>query len=475
MELLFESRTCIGSLTGKVSSVQGRSTLHEDPVLVGDNEGDGSGVSIYGSVIRESGLFRMWYQAWPRDWHGIDVALVGYAESDDGIEWRKPPIDLPGPDRLAPNLTNLSMHAPSVFVDPEAPPEARYRATGHLGKGNSGGHPDLTLTGYYTAHSPDGLDWKLDRLTPAWPGGDVISSTYHPQQRRGMVALKQTVRYRNLPRRAIWGASCHQGQWSDASRAIVPDDFDDVAAIGRGFASGDYYGMGMQAAAGATVGFIWQFRHTLPRTSTVGWESGIFGEVGVSLAYQETRDDCWQHASGRRDFVPHEMLSWAEGGVYTASAPVECGDEHRLYLCGARHSHGWYLDNNWNRLGRWTDELMQEGLARITYASWPKWRLFGFRADPEGTVEIRLGKVAAASRILLNYECDPSGSIRIEVLDTKNRGLESALPMVGESLARPAAWMDGETLKPTAGDGEVTLRLHMERATVWAYEVVPAG
>jgi len=116
---------------------------------------------------------------------------------------------------------------------------------------------------------------------------------------------------------------------------------------------------------------------------------------------------------------------------------------------------------------------MNEGLAQITFARWPKWRLFGFRADPEGTIEIRLGQIEAASRVLLNYECDPSGSIRIEVLGTKERGVESSIPMVGSSLARPAAWMDGESLKPTSG-GEVTLRLHMERATVWAYEVVSA-
>jgi hypothetical protein len=303
----------------------------------------------------------------------------------------------------------------------------------------------------------------------------VITSFFHPGQKRGMVALKQSVLYRSLPRRSVWNAGFIDGRWTPETRALVPDDFDDVCAIGRGFAGGDYYGMGMQAAAGSTVGFIWQFRHTLPRTPRVGWESGIFGAVGVTLAFQEGAGDCWQHAPGRTDFIPHDALPWAEGGVYTASCPIECGDEHRLYLCGARHTHGWYLDSTWKRLDRWKEELMNEGLAQITFARWPRWRLFGFRADPEGTIEIRLGKLEAASRILLNYECDPSGSIRTEVLDTRGRGIESSVPMVGESLARPVAWMDGETLEPTSGDGEVTLRLHMERATVWAYEVVSVG
>ena len=463
----------MGGFTGKVSAVQGRATLHEEPVLVGDSKVDGAGASIYGTVLREGGTYRMWYQAWPKNWPGSDTTLVGYAESDDGIEWRKPRLDVPDTNGPEGNLTNLGFHSPSVFLDPGGTGHYRYRATGFTGPDHVGARATLPTRGYYTAHSADGLDWELDSGAPAWPGADVITSIYHPGQGRGVVALKRSVLYRSLRRRSIWNAGFVDGRWTPESRALVPDDFDDVAAITRGYAGGDYYGMGMQAARGSTVGFVWQFRHTLPRTPTPGWESGIFGTVGVTLAFQEGAGDCWQHAPGRRDFIPHDALPWAEGGVYTASCPIECGDEHRLYLCGARHSHGWYLDSSWKRLDRRKNELMEEGLAWITFARWPKWRLFGFRADPDGTIEIRLGKIGAPSRVRLNYECDPSGSIRPEVVGAAGRSVADSDPLTGSSSGRPASWRDGENIMPPEGGGEVTIRLHLERATVWAFDLEP--
>ena len=88
-ELLFESRLNIAApggasaMEGKLRFVQGKPKLHDGSVLVGDTDTDGAGASIYGTVLRDGGHYRMWYQAWPRDWDGQDVALVGYAESDD--------------------------------------------------------------------------------------------------------------------------------------------------------------------------------------------------------------------------------------------------------------------------------------------------------------------------------------------------------------------------------------------------------
>jgi hypothetical protein len=475
MELLFESRTCIGSTTGKVTPIQGRATLHEEPVLAGDTEADGAGASIYGSVLHDGGIYRMWYQAWPRDWAGPDVALVGYAESDDGIEWRKPKVEVPDSGGPSGNLTNLGFHSPSVFIDPGAPPEARYRATGCTGPGHAGARTELTERGYFSAHSRDGLNWELDSMDPTWPGGDVISSIHHPGRGKGLVALKQTVRYRSLPRRSIWMAGFEDGAWTPQRRALVPDDFDDVRAMTHGFASADYYGMGMQPAAQSAVGFVWQFRHSLPRTPNPGWENGIFGAVGVSLAFQDGEGDCWQHAAGRSDFIAHDALPWAEGGFYTAAGAVDCGDEHRLYICGARHTHGWYLDSSWKRLDRWKTVLQEEGLARISFARWPKWRLFGFRADPEGSIELRLDGIRAASRLCLNYECDPTGSVRVEVLHDAERNVDTSVPMTGSSLSREVAWRGTDLLATHPDGGRITVRLHLERATVWAFETHPVA
>ena len=423
-------------------------------------------MSIYGTVLDDGGRFRMWYQAWPKDWDGGNAQLVGYAESDDGIAWRKPTLNLEDYGGRSNNLCNLNFHAPSVFVDPNAPGSRRYRATGCVPAGTTAGGRQVEQSGYYTAHSADGLKWELDAPSPQWRGSDVISSIYHPGQERGIVALKYAPRVHDIPRRSIWTASLRDGEWSDAHSALVPDAFDDVCALGRGFVSGDYYGMGMMAAGRGTVGFIWQFRHSLPRT--LNKETGVFGATDVSLAYQCAEGDRWLHAPGRKDFLSHGSLDWNQGGVYTASCPVAAGDEHRLYFCGALRSHGWYVDKEWQISESLRQNLIDSGLGRIGFARWPVNRLFGYRADPEGVLVLDLGEVTEPSELVLNYRAEPGGSVRVALPDLPEHGLEDVLPLEGDGLAEVVAWKAGTGIMPRDG---LRARLYMDRAAVYAFEL----
>ena len=83
------------------------------------------------TVLREDGLFRMWYNAYHPDHRGLRVS---YAESDDGISWRRRPLDLVevagstqnnvvfsgGHGGLTPELGN-------VFKDANAYPGEEYK------------------------------------------------------------------------------------------------------------------------------------------------------------------------------------------------------------------------------------------------------------------------------------------------------------------------------------------------------------
>ena len=316
MELFFESRLEIKDVTGKLYFFQHAPEVYPEPVLEGSSTVDRAGVSCFGSVLYDGGRYRMWHQAWPEDWDGRNSALVGYAESDDGITWRKPVLNMVDYHGRDNNLCNLGLCSPAVFIDPDAPPSHRYRATGCCGPSYLGAPAAITGHGYHTAHSSDGLHWEIDRPAPTWHSADVITSVYHPGRRQGLVAMKFSPRARGFSRRAIWTATLQDGVWSRPRSALIPDDFDDVAALARGYASGDYYGMGMLPAGRGTVGFVWQFRHTLPRTA--GSETGVFGPVDLSLVYQAEEDDCWVHMPGRPDFVAHSALPWTQGGIYSA-------------------------------------------------------------------------------------------------------------------------------------------------------------
>lgn len=469
MELLFESRANI-TASGKLNFFQRKPEIHPEPVLGPDSFVDGAGASLYGTILRDGGVYRMWYQAWPRDWKGQNCDLVGYAESDNGIDWRKPKLGLvdyagKGKDN---NLADMSGHPPTVFIDPDAEPGRRYRATMCTGQGHQGGRAGLQGYGYYTAHSADGFKWEYDQLTPQWKSSDVITSIYHPGQRRGIVALKITPRVKGIPRRSIWNAELRDGKWSEAHSALVPDEFDDIAAAARGFASGDYYGMGMMPAGSGTVGFIWQFRHSLPRTA--GSDFGVFGVVEVSLAYQAGRGERWLHIPGRPDFISHADPSFGHGGVYTASCPVEAGGEQRLYFCAGAHTHGWYVNEKWQLDEELKRILIEGGMYRIGFATWPKWRIFGFRSDPRGALDINLGRLREDSELMLNYRCEHGGSVRAELPDRPGHTLQEAAPLTGDALEGKAAWKAGSILAASP-DADCKVRLHLDRAEVYAYEV----
>ena len=459
MELLFDSRAEITERTGQLSFFQRRPTIHPEPVLGPDSFFDAAGAMCYGTVLRDHGIFRMWYQAWPRDWeNGSNSSLVGYAESDDGLTWRKPKLGLvdykgKGTDN---NLVDIFGHSFTVFIDPHAPIGSRYRATMCIN--GEGGY------GYYTAHSADGLSWEYDQPEPQWRSKDVITSIYHPGQQRGIVALKFTPRINGIPHRSVWNAELRDGRWSEAHAALLPDELARRDAVSRGYPNGDYYGLGMMPAGSGTVGFLWQFRH-----------AGMHGVNDVTLVYQAGREEPWLHVPGRPEFISHADPSFGQGTIYTASCPVTVGDEQWLYFTAYLREHGWYI----NKEGGIDDQRMQtvidEGLSRIGVARWPKWRLFGFRSEPKGSLTLRLVGIREPSRLLLNYECEQRGSVRIALEDVPGKAVENSTPLTGSSLGAAATWTDGEVLAPRPDGQPVQATLHIDRASVYAYQVVPAG
>jgi hypothetical protein len=111
----------------------------------------------------------------------------------------------------------------------------------------------------------------------------------------------------------------------------------------------------------------------------------------------------------------------------------------------------------------------------ITFASWPKWRLFGFESDPEGSLTVNLGRIEQPSELVVNYEViKPEGCVRAQVQvdsDAKVHTLEDSLPLTGDSVGAKLAWSTGTVIPATE---KATVTLHLENARVYAYEIRPA-
>ena len=473
-ELLFEARTNLGGMSGRLQFFQRPPEIHPEPLLQADTEADGGMLSLYGSVLRDGGKFRMWYYAAPRR-RSVpnDANFVAYAESDDGLHWVKPALGLVMPELPENNLTGLGLHSATVFIDPDSPAEFRYRATGCGRREYANPFQQFTQPGYYTAHSADGLRWTLDSPEPRWRMIDVITSIWHPGRHCGLIALKRTPTLLRMARRSIHTAEFRDGVYSDDVSALYPDEYDDMLAAHRGYHSADYYGMGMMPAGTATVGFLWNFWHAVPYYRGFGnGPQALYGTSDVTLVYQPEPGGRWLHLPGRPLFIDHERLPWRTGWVNTAANVIEVGNEQRLYFSARNTTHGFGLDEGWKPLP--AADRSQE-TSYITFAHWPKWRLFGFESLPEGTLEIRLGDLAQPSELRLNYEMNrPHGSIRAALTGAEGsvRDLTDSLPLTGSALAGRVEWKTGAVIPPTPN---AKLTLHLQNARVYAYEVTSAG
>lgn len=138
-----------------------RLTLHppklREVAIVHDKPWEGS-VCCYHTVFQDGNLYRMYYRG--ANWGGTTHAEVTcYAESDDGIVWRKPELGLIAFNGSTSNnivWEGLGSHnfAPFLDTNPACPPEQKYKALGGDDKG---------LIAFV---SPDGLHWSKLHPTP---------------------------------------------------------------------------------------------------------------------------------------------------------------------------------------------------------------------------------------------------------------------------------------------------------------------
>jgi hypothetical protein len=122
-------------------------------------------ITTWFNVLYEDGRYRMWYNAGKKGTHG---GFVCYAESDDGIAWRKPILNLVERDGSKQNNIvyaggpapgkGVGVELGNVFRDLIAKPEERYKMIYPSWEGNPS-EEGVTLG----ATSPDGLHWTRTR------------------------------------------------------------------------------------------------------------------------------------------------------------------------------------------------------------------------------------------------------------------------------------------------------------------------
>ena len=136
----------------------GKATKLNDgkPVIVVDQPWE-TNVGFYGTVLHDSEKFQMWYRIHRHPW------ALGYAESVDGLNWRKPNLGLVWMNGSKQNnIINTEWGWTfTCFLDlHETDPAHRYKAC----------YGDRRKARACLAHSPDGIHW-----TP-YNGGEPVTS-----------------------------------------------------------------------------------------------------------------------------------------------------------------------------------------------------------------------------------------------------------------------------------------------------------
>lgn len=427
-----------------------------NPLIVADRDWEGSnairGPYVYGTVFREDGRLRMWYQVLNKGNH------VGYAESRDGISWTKPDLVLISINGSRANNLVVSAfdesstgpgqcHNPGVLVRPgETDPARRYALYGYDGKS---GHARV-------AFSPDGLRWRFDPATAEramFTSSDVVNFFHDPYESRYVVMWKA----RNRRGRAVGvGWSADGLNWTKPFEApvFVADDLDPDAT--------QIYGMPVFPYQGLYVGQPWIYRaryfksgeYTVKKLHEAQEDSPRTMEVQLAWSWDLVT---WTRPPDRGELIPLGAPgAWDDGMLFTARAPVVMGDRLHFYYGGCDAAHD--------------EKRVKAGIGLATL------RLDGFCSLRAGGAEgwlITRREALREPAVFINARVRPGGSVTAEILDRRNRvvpGFSRAdcVPFTGDAVRHELRWRT-DRLPETLLTADAKLRFWLRDADLFSY------
>ena len=201
---------------------------HPEPVLVADKPWEALGIGAYNTVFREKdGRWRMWYDAMMLTGLPSQGARrLGYAESEDGIHWRKPELGLiefqgsRSNNLVVPLKEQQSMQGATVFRDERAPSAERYKLWSKYRPSD----PELAAgaaEGLWAMHSADGIRWQYYPGQPNPP--ETMCDTqnmFFRDDRLGLYVGYTRVRETQLVEEAARGGF---GRYRSVGRITSPD------------------------------------------------------------------------------------------------------------------------------------------------------------------------------------------------------------------------------------------------------------
>jgi hypothetical protein len=432
-------------------------------------EGSGSG---YHSVFRDGDRYRMFYKAWQLSI--VDGKLVQphplfacYAESADGMHWEKPRLGLVEFEGSTDNNILLATgpldgvdidpgHV-AVFKDdnPNAPPEARYKAFVRSPK----------PLGLVPLASPDGIHWKPMSTGPVITEGAFDSQNlgfWDPLRRQ----YRAYFRYFTEGRRDIRTmVSQDFVAWTDLAPLEYPGAPDEQLYTNQ---IKPYY-----RAPHLYIGFPTRYvdrgwsdsMRSLPEGEHRKLRASATGRYGTAVTeglLMSSRDGVTFHRWGEAFLPPgpERPGTWNYGQQYIAWHVVETPSS----LPSAADELSLYATESY-----WTDD--SSALRRYTL------RMDGFvsvRAPLAGGRLMTRPLVFDGRSLWLNFATSAAGGIRVEIQDTSGNplsgfALDDCPPIFGDSIERRVTWQNGGDVGKLAGRA-VRLKFELKDADLYSLQ-----
>ena len=463
---LFLDNYIIESMTNIKRVIHPAQKYAGNPVLWPSEPWEPKLAVLYGSVIEDQGKYKMWYKS------GMGV---GYAESNDGIEWVKPQLDLVKIDGRKTNLLFVKREKfkgpeslPTfwepfgVHKDEKAPDPSRRYKMGFLsiirpyeGPRRDPFHP-TDRRGLGIAGSSDGIHWKLiDAFaTEAICDGDT-HWLFDPSREKYLLygRTKKTLsEVESAWSEYDWYEQYHSGRavarlestnfldWDFTEPASAPvvmtADIEDEPGT-------EIYSMMVFPYESVYISLV-QIFHARPEACYLDVQLAVSRD---SLHFTRVAD--------RTAFIPVGPIgSWDRFNHSLANnPPILVGDELRFYYGGRTYRHTPYK-------GKDSDP----SAGGIGFATVKKDRFVSLQTSFDGGEILTKPLKLIGSDLHINAKSD-FGEISVEVFDLAGNSIASSKAIRTDSLDIVVDWKRGSL---EGLDSPVILRFTLKNACLFA-------
>lgn len=450
----------------------------------------------YGSTVVENGLFRTWYACMAdAGSHGEDADhwMTCYAESDDGIHWRKPDLKLTGQKRWPGNnliklpccIMNVVRPLPNMdckylaLVLQKAPLERDVSDSGDI---------EFNGGGMYLFGSEDGLRWRQMTKHPITQHGDFACLHVDRLRQRYLMYQKMGANHGLLSRRSAivieskdgfhWEGYHGTRQWEEC---FVADDYDDLLAQQRGHRIAEYYSYSIHQVDHLYLAVQNMLTVGLPLHNKMTQNPNGASHFRVAFSHDGKR---WRHPRGRPAFLEVGKPGDFDAGFLSGSGNiVEHDDEQLFYYSALRYSHGWCINPDFTMR---TDIPLEDqrrfaefqGLARIK-----RDRFAGLAVTWKGCFDVEVGP-RQADQLSFNAAC-PQGRVRVAIAEQRTPyhveprkgdslpgfSFDDCIPFTGDSVRVPVQFRKAK-IADLPKDKFLILRFEVTAGEVFGYEWV---